>query len=168
MKMRVFVAFAWLCGALFAFSTTSFSAASPYIYRLPLPITSLDFSDLDLRDSQNRPIKSAAMLEMTKSLFISGLNQMLMNDLTPTRKTLLLWLSRFWDTSNGLFQSCCQRIKADLQSWFNNKKVLKIILVNFQFYFDSLSKQSSYARREFSSRFLVLLAPLLSSIYLLC
>jgi hypothetical protein len=74
-------------------------------FQLTIPKVSLDLSQLEVRDSQNRVVKSHLAKVQLEFLFVQSLNRMLMNNLTPGQVEKLR-------TFTLLFQTFVQFAKA--------------------------------------------------------
>ena len=95
-----------ICSGIFFGSRFENSSPQPETkITIAVPTYALDLSDLDARDSLNRPINSVAMRKKFENLFSSRLNELLMEGLTPLRRSYLEFLSRFSSACPTWFQA---------------------------------------------------------------
>ena len=70
---------------------------------LPVPAT-IDFSDLDLRDANNRPIVAPVIRQRFEEILNRELNRLLVENLTPLRRAWIAALSQEHDVFGAWFQ----------------------------------------------------------------
>jgi hypothetical protein len=71
--------------------------ASEKIFSIAVPQASLDFSDLDLRDADNKPITDVQATQQMRGLFTQSLSHLLLLNLTPTKRALYDLFANGWD-----------------------------------------------------------------------
>lgn len=76
----------------------------PVRLSLALPAQSLDFGDLDLRDSSNRPIAAPAVRQRFEDVLNRELNRLLIENLTPLHRAWIEMLNRDRDVCGAWFQ----------------------------------------------------------------
>lgn len=76
---------------------------------ITMPKVSVDLFDLDLRDKLNRRIQNFSARKRMETLFYQGLNTLLLYNLTPNRRALLLEMSTRWKTGFGFLKKKAQR-----------------------------------------------------------
>ena len=100
----------------------------PYKVFIQIPSASLDLSDLDVRDAQNRKINSVAAQSQLESLFVNGLNRLLMFNLTPTAQFVRDMMARSWNVFSCWLTNVVGRTIEKIDAWWKgNKNILKII-----------------------------------------
>lgn len=112
----------------FAGTPPPVSAQGPIEILLTVPAASLDLSDLDVRDENNRPVTSATEVNKFRNLFTQSLTQMLLFNLTPINRRLYDILSRSWDVFSDWFSFPLRRIQM-LGSLIlkNAKQVIRVV-----------------------------------------
>jgi len=108
-------------GAIFLCPDYSNSADAPKFSIMP-PRQALDLSDLDARDSLNRPVKSLAARKNLENLFVRSLNDLLMFNLTPARRNFLIMMEQTWNHLFGWLSRRFLEAGSGLYSWLRNEK----------------------------------------------
>lgn len=159
---------AFIAGMSCRVSAVSISPPVDSLISLVPPAASLDLSDLDLRDGQNRPIRSKKALLAMRLLFTNRLNDMLIYNLTPAKRRFLLWTSTVWDTASGWIKRRAIDRLSTVAAWLQVKKIriVRILIVWHKPIFQLTGSSSSFDHDR-DNRFLYLLDSLLSSIVLL-
>lgn len=120
------IAAAFLVGGVYSSGPFAISADQTIPVSIALPTASLDLTDLDLRDASNRPIESAAARQRMESLFITGLNHMLLMNLTPGRRQVLATLASAWDIAAGIIKRAFANSFSHIKAWWQERKIKKI------------------------------------------
>lgn len=158
----------FLIGGLHVCSSVSFAQSNLYPVSILIPELSLDFSDLDLRDENNRPIKSPSAMRKMESLFAKGLAQSLMQNLTPKNRWILNILSSILDKSRAVFRRALGSVQASFRAWLKESKIKRFVTVRSGWVLLTQSKSPpSFSFKVADGRFLYFLDALLSSTYLL-
>ncbi len=111
-----------LAGGKIIFSAPLVFASAPISVSIALPAPVLDFSDLDVRDSENRPINSAAARQELQTLFVSSLNDLLLNNLTPARRLLALRRAQTWDIFSGWLTRALSKVFDRTLGWLQTRR----------------------------------------------
>jgi hypothetical protein len=86
----------------------------PIRLSIDLPAQNIDFSDMDLRDENNRPIVAPQIIRRFEDVLNENLNRMLIDNLTPLRRAWLEMANRKWDA----FADLIGRARSATQRWF--------------------------------------------------
>ncbi|MCB4756875.1 MAG: hypothetical protein LHV69_07590 [Elusimicrobia bacterium] len=89
---------------------------------ITIPAPALDLSDLDVRDKFNRRLSSPKAKKQLENLFVSGLQQLLMNPLTPGVRSILYAISRSWKMSFGWIHRVAKESCESSAGWLTGKK----------------------------------------------
>lgn len=100
----------WGAGLLAAVPITT----SPIRLSIDLPAQNIDFSDLDARDANNRPIASPRVIRRFEDVLNQSLNQLLIENLTPAHRAWMQMLIHPVDA----FGDWIGRARAAAQRWF--------------------------------------------------
>lgn len=106
MRTRGARIFSFLIPAAWFFAVAPVSAlpATTFSVSILPPAASFEFDDLDLRDAQNRPIKSSASRSDMRRLFESNLSRLLLNNWTPIKQATHRILATSLDFWNQIFR----------------------------------------------------------------
>jgi hypothetical protein len=140
---------------------------TPFKASVTIPRASMDLSDLDVRDEYNRPVKSqAAVAEMT-NLFVTGLNTLLMFNLTPSAIFMRDLMAQSWNVFSGFFTQTLARSFEKIEAWLHGKKIqlAKSFLTSSLLSFPSESK--FMGRHSYQCNFQFLVSSILSSTQIL-
>ena len=96
--------------------------------QIAIPKTSLDLSDLDLRDEKNRPVKSMGAVCQVKNLFSRNLKDLLLSNLTPKKREFYSRLSQTWDLISGWLCTKSAAVIAFVESFWQEKKIFQKII----------------------------------------
>lgn len=107
-----------LSSGFVSFGAATTPTAFPVRLALAAPQT-VDFSDLDLRDENNRPISSSAVRRRFEDLLNENLNRLLIENLTPLRRAWLDMLSEKKDA----FADWLGRASKDFRRWLYTHSV---------------------------------------------
>ena len=121
LKLKLLLSVLFIAGAGLR-PASSFAAFTPLKTSIAVPAASLDFSDLDARDKNNRPLKSAAAKAQLENLFQTSLIDLLMTNMTPTKRAMLWTLSQCWSTVHGWWLAKTTRAVNAVSIWFETKK----------------------------------------------
>lgn len=139
---------------------------TPLKVSIALPAESLQADDLDARDEFNRPVRTVKIQRAFEQIWISNLNRMLMNSLTPTRLLVLALLNSRWDGFTGAIRSTTEHVRRWVTLWFSAKKP-QVRFLRFSqplvLFFDSGRRASPSTENVFQS----FLSSLISSTRLL-
>lgn len=108
------------CGIFLSHTHVVFS--TPLDFSLTLPAASLDLSDLDVRDENNRQIVDKIEIAKLRTLFETGLNALLMNNLTPFTRYVQNLMSRSWSVFSGVVGAAFHRVQAAVIAWLKQKR----------------------------------------------
>jgi hypothetical protein len=152
-----------LAGGLFVLSQRLvFASAS---FSIQIPAVAMDFSDLDVRDHNNRPMTSASKQNELRRLFEKSLSHLLLSNALPTTRTVQFVLSQSWKTAFGWFRKAVGKIATALVAWFSKHKWIKVLIVfRFGLGYDVATK---WRRSAGAINFHSLIPTLLSSTTLL-
>jgi len=98
----------------------------PITLTIPAPV--LDLSDLDVRDSMNRRVTSPQARHALEMLFVAGLNNILMKNLTPAARQILFAVSQVWHLSMGWLTSSVGKVRDQVCAWLKNLDLKKPIV----------------------------------------
>lgn len=129
--MAVLLVMGWGLAPSVAFINTT---ESDIAVSIAVPQSALDFSDLDARDEFNRPVHSGSKQNELRSLFVSGLNSILLLNLTPSALYEHELMSRTWDVFSGFLNGAARRIHAGMSAMTPDRKMFGVsafILITF-------------------------------------
>ena len=138
---------------------------NPLFVSIAIPDSGFDVEDLDVRDANNRPIKSTSAHRAIKNLFINNMRDMLLENLTPARRLTLAYLSQVWDIVSGWLKPWMSEHWTLLQSWFREKKGLSYLTVVLSMHAAHIPWRTVNSSTEFFSQ--LFLSLLLSSTQIL-
>ncbi len=149
--------------------TSSFSAPpSRFKISITIPQESLDLSDLDVRDELNRPVRSIQAVQQIKNLFAANLKDLLLENLTITKRRMYSILAQTWDLFSGWFRRAHNFVSSTVDSWIRHKKsFFKLAVLHGSFssiYTNGLAYWPASEINRFS--FLYLLSSIISSTHL--
>jgi hypothetical protein len=82
-----------------------------------------DFSDLDLRDANNRPVTAPAAVRQLRLLFVRSLNDALLNNLTPARSAVLKTLNAIAARSPFFLRAALAMVFHHVRSMISERKL---------------------------------------------
>jgi len=168
MKYRIKFAFiaATFAGGLIVLSLRFVQAASLPV-SLAVPVQSLDLTDLDIRDVQNRSIHSAVARQRMETLFSSNLTDLLLNNITPARRAVLVLLSQVWRQAATWLSNFISEHASETSSWFRPSKEKKPVLAGDLRFFGYRARLGGTEAGLSRTSFAALVCSLLSSTQLL-
>jgi hypothetical protein len=89
---------------------------------IQLPAASLDLSDLDVRDHNNRRVFSPQHKYQLRTLFEFNLNGMILQNLTPTKRAVVNVLEKSWNGAFGWLRAAVHSLSILVTGWFNKSK----------------------------------------------
>lgn len=116
----------------FSFLTPVFSASKIFSANIALPAESLDFSDLDVRDALNRPVKNSVVARTFASSVQAVLLKSLIENLTPNNQFIKNVLSLKHDVVCGWIKRCVQKTVEKFHAVIASIKKLQVNLVQFK------------------------------------
>ncbi len=145
----------------FSFITPVFSASKVFTAHITLPSESLDFSDLDVRDEFNRPVKDSAVARAFASSVQAVLLKTLVENLTPNNQFIKNILSLNHDVVCGWIKRAVQKNSETFQAVLSTGKKWILFVLSSK----SMNSISAPVRRgNFShNNFSYLISSLLSS-----
>lgn len=92
------------------------------LFTIQLPAASLDLSDLDVRDHNNRRVASPVRKNQLRALFEKSLTVLILENLTPAKRLMNFILQQSWNGAFGWLQTAVQKISAVLSAWISKSK----------------------------------------------
>lgn len=117
-----------LAGFATFFSSLAIAQPAVLTFSLTVPLQTFDASQLDLRDAQNRPVKSPMLQRRMEELAVKSLHSLFLRNLSPVRRRLLALMNKNWDVASGFFRRAArgvQRIIAFFKSERKNEMAPK-------------------------------------------
>ncbi|OVE75254.1 hypothetical protein BVX98_07880 [bacterium F11] len=162
------LAAAFLIGEALCSSPSFLFGSDRFPVTITLPAASIDLSDLDVRDEYNRRVHSPALQRKMRSLFVSGLNTMLLFNLTPQKRNLLIQLAQTWDLVSGWIKNKFPEFLFSFDGWVQKKKEIVYRTIKSNITKENNKRFGYQIQTENNgNRFLYFLSNLLSSIVLL-
>lgn len=147
-------------------SAADVARAGAFKFSIALPVESLMTDDLDARDELNRPIASSSVRVHFVELWSRGLNEAVLNSLTPGRVKMFAILNASW----GLFAEMLHHRSGQLQSavrWWINIKRTQLQNISQEVISSIVSHKLLSRSKSEGSAFLFFLHLLISSTRLL-
>ncbi len=124
MKKKFILLTAFLVGGALLLPCAPVSSEQNDIHITITPMKeAIDLSDLDVRDELNRPVTSPEKKKSLEALFVRGLNELLLMNLTPARRHMLAMAERQWNVLFGLLGRAVKMAGTRLCAWVKETKI---------------------------------------------
>lgn len=153
--------------SFFANATPRPSSINPSYVSLALPHSSMNFSDLDVRDKNNRKIKSISARRDLENLFVTGLHSLLIHNLTPARRLILEKLAITWNRFSEWLTTSVKLVNEKFSSWIQERKIYTPLAAWVQDRIQSDSEANRLGQYSQRRSFQFLVKDILSSTVLL-
>jgi hypothetical protein len=110
-----------LSGGIWFHSVKPAHSTAP-AFSIQLPAQSLDLSDLDVRDGNNRRVTSVSEKNQLSSLFTDSLTAMILQNITPTKRVMNFILEQSWNGAFGWLGTAVKQISVLVVGWIAKNK----------------------------------------------